>query len=170
MAQPGNTARIIWLNGGRMIGKTRFQKSTYFLEALGIGFGFEFAYHHYGPYSEELASLSEDARALQFLDIEFHRSQDGPEYAIFVAKGENIEGDQNRNLDSLREAALQILKKYTAVELELAATADFLEKIGFGDRAWSETGRRKALKASNDRIARAKQLLQELSTIRSVAH
>jgi uncharacterized protein YwgA len=62
MADVNTVRRIVKLNGGRLTGKTRLQKSAYFLESYDVGFGLEFEYHHYGPYSEELASLAEDAR------------------------------------------------------------------------------------------------------------
>jgi hypothetical protein len=57
-------AKILHLNGGELIGKTRLQKSFYFLEKIGVGFGFNFQYHHYGPYSEELTTAAQDAIAL----------------------------------------------------------------------------------------------------------
>jgi hypothetical protein len=67
MADVNTVRRIVKLNGGRLTGKTRLQKSAYFLESYDVGFGLEFEYHHYGPYSEELASLAEDARDLQLM-------------------------------------------------------------------------------------------------------
>ena len=44
-----DVAKVIELNGGELIGRTRLQKTFYFLERLGVGFGFDFQYHHYGP-------------------------------------------------------------------------------------------------------------------------
>ena len=43
-----------------LVGRTRFQKTAYFLEAAGVGYGFDFSYHYYGPYSEELAVAVSD--------------------------------------------------------------------------------------------------------------
>jgi hypothetical protein len=48
--------------------------------------------------------------------------------------------------DETRSAILRVLKDYSAVELELAATADFLSKNGYADNAWAETRRRKGSK------------------------
>jgi hypothetical protein len=59
---------------------------------------------------------------------------------------------------------LHVLEGFPAVELELAATADFLEKHGYGPRAWDEMRFRKASKISVDRVARARQLLDNLKT------
>jgi uncharacterized protein len=161
MATVENVARMVRLNGGRIVGKTRLQKTAYFLEALGVGFGLEFDYHHYGPYSEELANLADDAKALGMLDIQPQRSLDGAEYSIFVDKGGGIDDDKR---DETRRAVLRVLESYPAVELELAATADFLEKHGYGPRAWDEMRYRKASKISADRVARARRLLDNLKT------
>ena len=38
------------------------------------GLGLKFEYHYYGPYSEELASLAEDARDLQLMKIQWDTS------------------------------------------------------------------------------------------------
>ena len=142
MANAWSVARIIQLNGGRLIGKTRLQKSAYFLEAFGMGFGFDFEYHHYGPYSEELAQLGDDAQALGFLKEFWQTSQDGAEYAIFTDTG-SYKGDEEA-IDQKRRKALRLLRDYSAVELEVAATAHFLARNGYPDRAWIETCERKA--------------------------
>jgi uncharacterized protein len=160
MADAEIVARIVHLNGGRLVGKTRLQKTTYFLESLGVGFGLDFEYHHYGPYSEELAYLTNDARALDLINVEWHRSADGAEYAIFLDRGVALAKDPE---DARRIAILNTLGQFSATELELAATADFLAKNGYGKMAWEETARRKASKISADRIARAHDLLDKLA-------
>jgi len=160
MANPWNVARIVQLNGGRLIGKTRLQKSAYFMEYLGIGFGFDFEYHHYGPYSEELAQLGDDAQALGLLSESWQTSQDGAEYAIFIDTGA-YKGNEEA-IDQKRRSALQLLKDYSAVELELAATALFFQHKGYSDRSWTETCERKPSKISINRVTRAKKLLAEL--------
>jgi uncharacterized protein YwgA len=160
MVTARDVARVVQLNGRRVIGKTRFQKSVYFLEALGIGFGFEFEYHHYGPYSEELAQLTDDARALGLLNEDWQTSQDGADYAIFSDTGA-WKADEEP-IDQKRRETLRLLKEYSAVELELAATAHYLAHHGYSDRAWIETRERKSSKISPDRLARAQKLIDEL--------
>jgi uncharacterized protein len=164
MSEVSDVARLIWLNGGQLIGKTRLQKTTYFLEELNAGFGFEFTYHHYGPYSEELASATDDAEALNMLNVAWKTSQDGTEYAIFEEKDPPSGGDDPN--DATRRAILRVLNGFSAVELELAATADFLERRGYKEDSWSETRRRKGSKITPQRLARAKQLLIELDEFR----
>jgi len=160
MADAETVARIVRLNGGRLVGKTRLQKSAYFLESLGIGFGLDFAYHHYGPYSEELEYLANDARALDLIHVDWHRSAEGAEYAIFVDTSGRVITEPD---DPERAAVLRVLSQFTATELELAATADFLARNGYGKAAWEETSRRKASKISRERIARAQVLLDRLA-------
>ncbi len=60
---------------------------------------------------------------------------------------------------------LKILGQYDATVLELAATADFLEKNGYADKAWEETERRKVSKISAARVRNAKKLLEELRAL-----
>ena len=158
MADVNAIRRIIKLNGGSLIGKTRLQKSSYFLESSDVGFGFEFEYHYYGPYSEELASLAEDAKDLQLVKIQWDTSLDGIEYAIFVDTSEPLPEDPE---DRRRGDILRILQDYTSTELELAATADFLSRTGY-DQAWEETARRKSSKITPERVARSKTLLRRL--------
>jgi uncharacterized protein YwgA len=159
MADAETVARIIRLNGGKLIGKTRLQKSAYFLEALGVGFELDFTYHHYGPYSEELEYLANDARALDLVDIDWRRSSEGAKYAIYLDRSGDLPKDSK---DARRVEALKILGQYSSTELELAATADFLARSGYGDDAWEETERRKFSKTSPDWVARAQELLKRL--------
>jgi uncharacterized protein len=61
-----------------------------------------------------------------------------------------------------RRSVLNTLQRYDATSLELAATADFLEKNGYRSDPWSETRRRKSIKATPEKMQRAKQLLTDL--------
>jgi uncharacterized protein YwgA len=158
MADVDAVRRVIKLNGGRLVGKTRLQKSAYFLESNDVGFGFEFEYYYYGPYSEELASLSEDANDLRLVQIQWDTSFGGAEYAIFIDTSEQLPSDPE---DRRRSDILHILQDYTSTELELAATADFLTRAGYA-QAWEETARRKSSKVTPERVAHAKALLRRL--------
>jgi uncharacterized protein len=162
MVNAASVADLIRLNGGELVGKTRLQKSAYFLEIKGAGFGFDFSYHHFGPYSEELSDCVDDAKALDFIDINWKRTQAGMSYAVFQCKQSTALVDEK---DPYRQCVLSILKKYSAVELELAATANFLQHNGYESDPWAETRRRKASKVNDDRLTKSKQLLGELEII-----
>ncbi len=162
MNKPEAVREIIATNNGRLMGKTRLQKTTYFLETVGLGYGFDFKYHYYGPYSEELAIAASDARALDFIEITDDRSHAGLSLTIFEVKTPSACG-MTEEVEGRREL-LNKLQEYDATTLELAATADFLEKNGYKNDPWFETRRRKSIKATPERIQKAKQLLEELRT------
>lgn len=149
-------------NGGQIIGKTRLQKSFYFLEVFGVGLDFDFQYYHFGPFSEELAVSIDDAIALKIVDQEWISGNNGYEYARFSVK-EKVESKDDAIIVEERRRVLGVLSRFDAVTLELAATAHFLESAGYED-AWGETAIRKSSKATDQRIARAKQLLAELGS------
>ena len=155
-----NVAKLVQLNGGRLVGKTRLQKTAYFLEAKGVGYGFDFSYYRFGPYSEELANYADQAYQNNLINISWETSQEGVPYAVFIT---NSALSDDHNLNPTRSKILTILKKYTALEIELAATADFLKKNGYQDSFWIEMQRRKANKVTNDRLAGARRLLEEVN-------
>ena len=157
-----SVAALIRLNGGEIVGKTRLQKIFYLLEAKDIGFAFEFDYHNYGPFSAELAFATDDAEKLGHINS---REEDGYHqipYVTFVSsEGAPSFGDDV--LNSERNQALKAMKGYSAVILELAATAIYLERNGFKGHQWEEVKRRKTHKATTERISKAKELVASLS-------
>jgi uncharacterized protein len=160
MTTPEAVKAILECTGGRIVGKTRLQKSAYFLEAAGVGDGFDFSYHYYGPYSEDLAVAAGDAEALGLIQTNWESSQAGLSYAVYAAvqpkKPEKTKRTERRG------EILQILDGYDALSLELAATAHYLAKTGYEADPWEETRKRKSIKATPDRVAKAKRLLAEL--------
>jgi hypothetical protein len=60
------------------------------------------------------------------------------------------------------KSKLEAMRRYSALELELAATMVFLRDEWFVDDPVQETIRRKPVKASPDRIRRAQALVAEL--------
>jgi uncharacterized protein len=159
-SDPRFLAKIVTLNGGELVGRIRLQKSVYFLESMGFGFGFDFQYYHYGPYSEELAIAMEDAIALDIISQERRVGARLQTYSVF--KAVDLCPVQDDGRDSKRRQLLRLLASYDSISLELAATADFLEKAGFGSKSWEETALRKASKASAERLDSAKSLLLAL--------
>ena len=154
---PEAIKEIIQASGGQIVGKTRLQKTAYLLEAAGIGYGFEFNYHYYGPYSEDLATAAHDAQALGLIVTNPEASS-----TLTYRLSEEIGRPTSDPTYTKRQAFLAKLKNYDTTALELAATADFLAKNGFKDDPWSETKRRKSIKASEERIAQAKRLLTNI--------
>lgn len=54
---------LIALHGGRLVGRTRLQKGGYLLHRCGADLDLDFIYHHYGPYTFDLAAGVTDASA-----------------------------------------------------------------------------------------------------------
>jgi uncharacterized protein YwgA len=165
MADASDIARLIHLNGGRLIGKTRLQKSAYFLEIMGAGFGFDFSYHRFGPYSEDLANSADDAFALGLIDVDWKEAEGGTHYAIFQNKPSNENFENKAEQDLRRQSLLNVLKRYSSIEIELAATADFLRRNGYAKDPWTETRRRKASKVDDARLIKSQRLLRELEAL-----
>jgi uncharacterized protein len=152
-------AGIVRDAGGRIVGRTRLQKVAYLLSVTGLEDGLPFAYKHYGPYSEDLATGARDAGLLGLLSETEQQASWGGTYSTYVV------GEQPSSsvLPARRRLAAEAATA-DSIELELAATAVFLAKEGYSD-PWIETARRKPEKAENDRIDKAKVLYRRLSAI-----
>lgn len=155
---------IVAAAGGEMIGRTRLQKTAFLLELVDLGSGFHFDYKHYGPYSEELAAFAEVAPILVDFNEEQRSSSWGGAYSVY-STGSDYSGTSG----DAKQQIISIAKEADPVELELAATAAFLDVQGFDD-PWGETERRKPEKTRDGRIDRAKILflrLRDVETIKS---
>jgi len=156
---PSEVAQIISLAGGEIIGSTRLQKIACLLGLVGAGFGFEFSYHIYGPYSEELSLAASDAGALDIIDVHEKVAAWGGRYSIYRAStgGQQI---LDANIMKLAKRAAQA----DSVALELAVTAAFLADNGHSD-AWEEVAERKRAKATPEMMAKAKALYADFQKI-----
>ncbi|MGF6230531.1 uncharacterized protein YwgA [Inquilinus ginsengisoli] len=141
--------RIIIDAGGELVGRTRLQKIAYLMQLAGFGEEFEFEYHHFGPYSEDLARGIDIAAAFGDVEEEEKQAAWGGRYSVFTLKQPAAAADQ------MRSEFAQQAKLLNAVELELAATAAFLFAVERKDDPWEETRRRKPEKARDGRLQRA---------------
>lgn len=152
-------AAVVRDAGGRVVGRTKLQKLTYFLVAVGLEKDVPFLYKHYGPYSESLAGAAREAHLIGLMCEREDLAAWGGTYSIFTA-----DGQPESDVPVPRLQLAQIAAGADAVELELAATALFLFKEGCAD-AWQETERRKPEKATNGRLEKARALYLRLSAI-----
>lgn len=160
---------LVALNGGELVGRTRLQKQAYLLDRCGADFGLEFTYHHYGPYSFDLAAGSHDARAEGQIVIEERLGRHhGVRYAIFKSGSEAGAPACLGKLSAEKaRAVLNATRGVSDVVLELAATIVFLrdewDYYGKGTvDAVDETRKRKSLKATDERMEKALELLRNL--------
>jgi uncharacterized protein len=166
-AGPKSVLEIVALAGGSIVGRTRLQKCTCGLELTGLGFGFQFSYKHFGPYSEELKVACDDANALGLVHEQRKRALWGGEYSVFVTDdGQELKTDNV--MRPVRSAMLQAMSKADPVVLELTITAAYLAAKRTTD-PWGEVQERKSDKASEETIAKSKALYRELQAIQTPA-
>jgi uncharacterized protein YwgA len=146
--------------GGRIVGRTRLQKTAYILELAGLGEGFAFEYRHYGPFSADLATATRKARILGLVIEVEQRAAWGGVYSIFSTNSAARKGVAAARVQ-LAKAAVEA----DPVELELAATAAFLAFEA--DDPWEETADRKPQKAAAGRLENARSLYRKLAAIQT---
>lgn len=152
---------VLKLAGGKIAGRVRFQKTIFLLDHSGVETGFNFEYHHYGPYSEDLSSSIYWAEAEgEIAECFAYRSTDGVRYSVFELKEEIGEPDSVGGVPAEKVKAL--IEKFDGVNatvLELAATALWLKEDEEIKEWEPELKVRKGQKVTPDRIAKAKSLL-----------
>jgi uncharacterized protein len=159
---PEAVAGLVKLSGGKVVGKTRLQKVAYLLCAKDLWpTELTFSYHYYGPFSHELSYGVDDAVALNLVSTEERRGSHKEPYVIFSVQPTTPDFPENKHREEVQKV-LATLSKYSAVELELAATAHFLSDVERVEDCWSEVHARKGDKATPQREANAKRLLEEL--------
>jgi len=162
MTQQTPTARsVAELIGyvGDLVGRTKLQKTAAFLELAGVGPGFSFSYHRFGPYSEELAAAVERAVLLGLIQEEEKTANWGGRYSVFHAPKVS---DKDPTIDQI----IQICVAANAVALELAATAAFVAAEG-DQKAWDRVRELKPEKASDDFLRLAKDLYAQLLQVKT---
>ncbi|WP_026869270.1 hypothetical protein [Inquilinus limosus] len=151
--------RIICDAGGMLVGRTRLQKVAYLMQLAGFGDEFDFEYHHFGPFSEDLAFGIDIATAFGAVNEDEKQASWGGRYSVFSLK------EPVAPLDPQRAAFAQKAKLVNAVELELAATAAFLFVAEGKKDPWAETRRRKPEKAKDGRLERAMAAYEDLRSL-----
>jgi uncharacterized protein YwgA len=151
---------------GRLVGRLRVQKLMYLLQQKGAQplQPFFFEYHHYGPFSAEVADVIKDAVRSKIMKESKDSDDDG--WKRFEYQPDEHAEEYAARVDSATRA---LVKKVLDVcngahwrTLELAATADFLRHADRLDRdtAFEEALERKPQCAKY--VPEARQLLQAL--------
>ena len=158
-------AAVVAAAGGQLIGRVRLQKAVYLLERLGLNSGFEFDYHHYGPFSRDLENATADAKAFDKIEEELdHRHSDGATYSKFkLNTGVEPTPEAYGKLGADRVGELAKLFANTNVTvLELAATVDWHCRFEHCPDWKAEITKRKGLKVQGGRLEKAVNLLEGL--------
>ena len=150
------------MNGGKLVGRTRLQKTIYLLEQLGMGGKFDYTYYNYGPYSREVSEATEFSVIVDRLDEQEKDGFHGVPYFVLQTDEAAPEGLG----DLLKEDAEQylgVMDKFSSIVLELAATIAYLKDIGFkDDEVADKVVELKPAKATPDKLRAANELLGEL--------
>ncbi|MCY4452791.1 MAG: hypothetical protein OXC01_12650 [Immundisolibacterales bacterium] len=158
-------AALLKAAGGQLVGRVRLQKTVYLLDQLGLESGFDYDYHHYGPFSRDIDNAVADAEAFELVEEKFGRRQvDGARYSIFKLTDEGYElPAMIGRLDGVElQRLLQEFQEANVTVLELAATANWLVKEE-GQDDWQESlRRRKGRKVNGGRLDRALALLRDI--------
>ena len=154
---------LVKLNDGELTGRTRLQKEAYLLDRCGAELGLAFTYHYYGPYSFELVEGWEDAHAEGRIEIEEELGRYGVPYSIFKVRESSgaLEDLGSLSASSVR-AQLKKMASVSDIVLELAATIEYLREEGYGEATMEELRIRKPLKATEQLIKKATDLLMDL--------
>jgi uncharacterized protein len=145
-------AEIVREAGGRIVGRTRLQKSVFLLSLAGFEKRFRFGYRHYGPFSEALADAVDLAVAFDRVSEQIGPSSWGGTYSVYSVS-EPSGGDGSARVRLLQEAAGS-----DPILLELAATAGYLFKVEGSKEPWAKTARL-------SRLGRAKELYLRLRAV-----
>lgn len=155
---------LIVAAGGELVGKIRLQKVVYLLDQIGMNSGFSYEYHHYGPYSADLAEQVEDDVVFGHLHTEQRRRQtDGVPYSFYsvISAGEGEAVDTYLPREDIQRALAE-MQQQSATVLELAATIHWLAAVEELPDWKDELVRRKGAKTRNGRDHQALELLAVL--------
>lgn len=154
---------VVQQAGGEVSGKVRLQKLVYLLSHIGVKTGYSFTYHHYGPYSEELAEAVEDDVIFGRLQQEpRHRKSDGVSFVAYKVPEGQVVSCPSVFSDPHVKEAVELMQRCSATILELAATIHWLWAVEKVANWHDELIRRKGVKTENGRTVTALQLLEKL--------
>ncbi len=147
---------------GEIVGRTKLQKIAALLELAGLGAGFKFSYHHYGPYSEELTTATDRAALLGLIQETPRQASWGGHYSIFSAP---LKAEEN----PARAQLIEIAADANAVALELAVTAAFIAHDENAEDAWYVVANRKPEKASEENLKAARDLYKKFRSVNTTS-
>jgi uncharacterized protein YwgA len=143
---------------GRVVGRTRLQKTVRLLQRIGFPTRYSFTLFFYGPYSEGVHSEIGLLQALGLVEEEPHENKDGNSYYIIQAKPAAARPEIQH-----WQHYIDVLSSADAVVLELAATYDTFRKLGSDHaEALESLRRKKGSKCNPGNEAAALALLRQL--------
>lgn len=157
---------------GKLKTRKRLQKVVYLLQAAGCDFGADFRLHYYGPYSEEVATVTDDLVRRNLLSEQPQGNVAGTQYEYALtdlAKEQLVEAESKfagrraaEQLAPFEDLGRRLLRK-DLKELEIAATiAYFKRKEGTWPKAIENACRFKSLASDAPVVRTATELAKEV--------
>jgi uncharacterized protein len=156
---------------GTLSSRKRLQKLVFLLQASGCPFNAEYTLHHYGPYSQEVARLSDEMVQVGLLDESSEPNQVGVQYSYVLTESAASEMSQlQKTLQGKKlekplapfEAKARELLKIDLWLLEVASTMVYFRKQG---HSWPDSVERtckfKNLTANTAVVTRAEVLAHQ---------
>jgi len=148
---------------GTIDGRKRLQKIVFFLQSAGLPMGAEFALHHFGPYSWDVAQACDELVSAGVLSEEAKRNQVGRQYSYrLTERGSRLldrAGETNEQLNQQFKQFQHIAQDLLQEDLrglELGSTILYFKQQGV---EWNEAARRacefKSVDQNDDRVQSA---------------
>jgi uncharacterized protein YwgA len=174
--QPYHLAKIIeWSPAGKLRSRKRMQKIIYLLQSAGCAaFDADFILHHYGPYSQDVAALTDQmVSGGLLLEKEEPNQSSGSVYSYRLSEAaknslEKFEGEETgkrmaAEMEAFRDSAVELLKA-DLKEVEYAATVIyFYRQRRDWDDAAGKTAKFKKIDRSNPALQRALKLARQFA-------
>jgi len=143
---------------GKVVGRTRLQKTVRLLQRAGFPTQYAYTTYFYGPFSEGLQSEVDLLDSIGMVKEEEREKPDGTPYYIMRAADRTSLPDIGRF-----QPTIERLARTDAVVLELAATYDAFRELGCDhDEALRRLRRKKGAKCDGGNEEAALGLLEEL--------
>jgi uncharacterized protein len=159
---------------GTLDARKRIQKVVYFLKAAGCPLEADYTLHHYGPYSQDVARLTDEMVRMKLLEESSQTTRYGLQYSYSLPDAtkrkldEYEQGPQSQKslacMSPYEQSAKELIKA-DLKELEIAATLVYFRRQ---DNDWSvaaeKTRQFKNLDsvASSDLLRRAEELAKRI--------
>jgi uncharacterized protein YwgA len=143
--------------GGKVVGRTRLQKTVYLLQHMGLPTDLPYSLHFYGPYSDGLLPVLRLAQRFRLVEEQWKTGQDN-EYYVYQAAPDAAIPEMSDFLGPLAH-----IQRTQDVPLELAATYHAFRELGYDHPdAVERLRRKKGVKCTPEHEAMALTLLREL--------
>lgn len=122
-------------------GRKRMQKVAFFLQQVGCPIDAEFTLHHYGPYSRDVAYMTDIMVSEGLLEEEGgggsqYEYRLGSQTSAMIESARTHQGEQIQQFESYKDRAVELLKENIWI-LELGSTILYFFRSQKGNSDWN---------------------------------